>query len=136
MTSSLLNVLTQIDVTGPNLDVTTLIPNRPLDKRGAGDSEYRDSLTRSLKDSSRRNLNTEPRRFSDSESIRNDRSTERTFENQSSNTEVNRREVSNTPNERTTLKKPPTQEDRPGETLVKPDDNSETPENVTLTDVG
>ncbi|MCH7685670.1 MAG: flagellar hook-length control protein FliK, partial [Planctomycetes bacterium] len=122
--------------TGPNFDVTTLILNRPLEIRGTGDSEYRDSLARSLKESSRRNLNTKTRRLPDSEPIRSDQSTKHSFGNQSSNTEVNRREVSNTPNERTTLKRPPTQEDRPGETLVKPDDNSETPENVTLTDVG
>ena len=136
MTNSLDNVLTQIDITGPNFDITTLISNRPLEKRGTGDSEYRDSLTRSLKESSRRNLDTQDRRLPDPKSTRSNRSAERPFENQSSNTGLNRRDVAKTPNERTPLKSPPTREDRPDHTLVKPDGDSESREDVAFTDVG
>jgi len=113
-TNSLLNAFTQIDVTGPNVDLTTLVPNRTSNNNTVGDSKYREALARILQESDRTKAGTEQRRPSAPKSTGSSQSTDQKFQNKSSQFDSHRADDNRTTNNPSaSQQKPQPQESQP-----------------------
>jgi len=106
-TNSLLNAFTQIDVTGPNVDLTTLVPNRTSNNNTAGDSKYREALARTLQEPDRTKAGTERRRPPAPKSTESSQSADQKFQNKSSISDSNRAGGNRTTNKPTASQQKP-----------------------------